>query len=77
MESLYLGYTLADFLGFVSDGAVTYQECSRLLEEELMCRFPWINPDEFYPHIKKKSVDQEDYCCQLIRAGKRLEKMLL
>ena len=76
MESLYTGYTLADFLGFVSDGAVTYKDCAEMLEEELLHRFPWINPDEFYPLFKKKSSDYEDYCYRLITAGKQLEEMV-
>ncbi len=76
MKSLYVGYTLADFLGFVSDRIVTYKECSRLLEKELLYRFPWIKPDEFYPMIKKKSSGHEDYCYRLITAGKQLEEMV-
>ncbi len=76
MESRYQGYTLADFLGFVSEGTVTYQDCAEMLEEELMHRFPSIKPDEFYPIIKKKSFDAEDYCYRLIKAGKQLEEML-
>lgn len=76
MERLYVGYTLADFLGFVNGGIVTYQECAKILEEELMRKFPWINPDEFYPLIKTKSSDYEDYCYRLIKTGKQLEEMV-
>ena len=76
MESRYPGYTLTDFLGLVTDHIITYQDCAEILEEELMSQFPWIKPDEFYPVIKKKSVDAEDYCYRLIKAQKQLEEML-
>lgn len=75
MGSHYENYTLADFLGLVSNHTATYQECAEMLEEELKLRFPWIKPDEFYPLLKKKSFDQEDYCYRLIKAGKQLEEM--
>ncbi len=75
MESRYDGYTLADCLGLVSNSTVTYEECAEILEEKLQHSFPWIKPDEFYPLIKKKSFDQEDYCYRLIKAGKQLEEM--
>lgn len=76
MESRYQGYTLADFLGLVSDHTVTYQDCAEILEEELMRRFPWIKPDEFYPVMKQKAFDAEDYCYRLIQAGKKLEEII-
>lgn len=76
MENRYHGYTLADFLGLVRDGTVTYQDCAEMLEEELVHRFPWIKPDEFYPIMKQKAFDAEDYCYRLIQAGKKLEEII-
>jgi len=76
MGDLYVGFTLGDIVGLAHEHTITYSECAEFIEEKLNQRFPWIKPDEFYPVIKKKSVDGEDYCYRLIKAGKQLEEML-
>lgn len=76
MGDLYVGFTLGDIVGLAHERAITYSECAEIMEEKLNQRFPWIKPDEFYPLIKKKSSDHEDYCYRLITTGKKLEEMV-
>ena len=76
MKSLYVGYTLADIVGLASSNTFTYLECTEILEEELMKRFSWIDPAVFYPQIRKKAVNDQDYCERLVKAGKQLEEVV-
>lgn len=76
MGDLYVGFTLGDIVGLAHEHTITYSECAELIEDKLNQRFPWIKPDEFYPVIKKKAFDAEDYCYRLIKAQKQLAEML-
>lgn len=75
MVSLYVGYTLADIVGFARERTFTYQECAEILERELMNRFPWINPHTFYPLIRQNAGSDEDYCHNLVEAGRKLTEV--
>lgn len=75
MRDLYVGYTLGDIVSLAHERTVTYLECAEILEQELQRRFPWIKPEEFYPLLWKKSSNYENYCYQLIKAGKQLEEI--
>ena len=74
MESLYVGFTLGDIVGLAHEHTLTYQECAGILEEELIRRFPWIDPDKLYSQIKNQAANDLDYCERLVNAGKKLEE---
>lgn len=75
MGDFYSGYTLADILGLAYNNTLTYRECTEILEERLIKKFPGFESSTLYSRIKKQAANDLDYCERLVKAGKQLEEL--